>query len=70
MSYEIKIESGVPLPKRAHKIPLPDLPLGQMEVGQSFKLLVTQERMDRTLNAVRMKVQRYQKLILVIELTV
>ena len=61
MSYEIKIESGVPLPKRAHKIPLPDLPLDQMEVGQSFKLPVTQEHMTRTMNALRMKVQRYQR---------
>ena len=61
MSNEIKIDSHVPLPKRAYKIPLPDLPLDLMEVGQSFSLSVEEERMDRTLNALRMKLQRYQR---------
>ena len=61
MHDEIKIESGVPLPRRAHKIPLPSLPIDLMEVGQSFRLSVEEKRMDRTLNALRMKVQRYQK---------
>ena len=61
MFNEIKIESGVPLPKRSLKVPLPDLPLDLMEVGQSCGLPVEEKRMDRTLNALRMKVQRYQR---------
>ncbi len=64
MFDKIKIDSDVPLPKRAHKIPLPDLPLDQMKVGQSFALYlpaVEEERMGRILNALRMKVQRYQR---------
>ena len=43
MSSEIKIESGVPLPKRASKIPLPkgvDEALGQMNVGQSLRFCI------------------------------
>ena len=64
MSNEIKIESGVPLPKRINKIPLPEGlgdALAQMEIRQSFRLDVKPENLDRTLNALRMKVQRHQR---------
>jgi hypothetical protein len=64
MSSEIKIESGIPLPKRASKIPLPnglDKALGLMNVGQSFKVKAKPENLDRVLNALRMKVQRHQR---------
>ena len=64
MSSEIKIESGVPLPKRASKIPLPkglDKALGVMNVGQSFSVKADSENFDRVLNALRMKTQRHQR---------
>ena len=58
----IKIEDGIPLPDRvADRVPLPDLPLDDMKGGQSFKLAVTNGDLDKTLNALRMKIQRYQK---------
>tara|TARA_R100001244_G_C5117805_1_gene122757 strand:+ start:354 stop:614 length:261 start_codon:yes stop_codon:yes gene_type:complete len=58
----IIIEDDVPIPTRVmDRIPLPKLPLGDMTVGQSFKLDVTDSDLDKTLNALRMKVQRYQK---------
>jgi len=64
MSSEIKIESGIPLPKRASKIPLPeglDKALGVMNVGQSFSVKADSENFDRILNALRMKAQRHQR---------
>tara|TARA_R100001377_G_scaffold48837_1_gene28231 strand:+ start:1270 stop:1530 length:261 start_codon:yes stop_codon:yes gene_type:complete len=58
----IIIEDDVPIPTRVmDRIPLPKLPLGDMTAGQSFKLDVTDSDLDKTLNALRMKVQRYQK---------
>jgi hypothetical protein len=58
----IIIEDGVPIPARVQdRIPLPKLPLGDMTAGQSFRLDVADGDLDKTLNALRMKVQRYQK---------
>jgi hypothetical protein len=58
----IIIEDNVPLPNRVvDRVPLPDLPLDAMKPGQSFKLDVENGNLDKTLNALRMKVQRYQK---------
>ena len=61
MANEIKIESGIPLPKRVKRLKMPNLPFSSMEVGQSIKLDVKGNDMDRTLNSLRMKVQRYQR---------
>ena len=58
----IIIEDNVPLPNRVvDRVPLPNLPLDAMKPGQSFKLDVENGNLDKTLNALRMKVQRYQK---------
>tara|TARA_R110000796_G_scaffold17782_1_gene54442 strand:- start:133 stop:393 length:261 start_codon:yes stop_codon:yes gene_type:complete len=58
----IIIEDGVPIPARVQdRIPLPKLPLSDMTSGQSFRLDVADGDLDKTLNALRMKVQRYQK---------
>ena len=58
----IIIEDNVPVPARVQdRVPLPKLPLDDMTAGQSFKLEITDGDLDKTLNALRMKVQRYQK---------
>mgnify|MGYP003147705729 CR=1 FL=1 len=58
----IKIEDGIPVPARVQdRVPLPDLPLEDMKEGQSFRLDIKNGDLDKTLNALRMKVQRYQK---------
>ena len=58
----IKIEDDVPIPARVvDRTPLPELPLDDMTAGQSFKLEITDGNLNKTLNALRMKIQRYQK---------
>ena len=58
----IIIEDNVPLPNRVvDRVPLPALPLDEMKAGQSFKLGVNNGDLDKTLNSLRMKIQRYQK---------
>ena len=58
----IIIEDNVPIPARVQdRVPLPKLPLDDMTAGQSFKLEIADGNLDKTLNALRMKVQRYQK---------
>jgi hypothetical protein len=53
---DIKIENDVPLPKKKQKVP--DLPLSDMEVGDSFTM---GEQTDRMKNAIRQRLVRYQK---------
>ena len=50
----IRIEKNVPIPKRAE---LPDLPLNQMEIGNSFVLDID----DSGRGALRQRIYRYQK---------
>ena len=58
----IIIEDNVPIPARVtDRVPLPKLPFDDMTAGQSFRLDVNNGDLDKTLNALRMKVQRYQK---------
>jgi len=58
----IIIEDNVPVPARVQdRVRLPKLPLDDMTAGQSFKLEIADGNLDKTLNALRMKVQRYQK---------
>ena len=59
----IKIEDGIPLPSIVQdRVSLPKLPLDDMVAGQSFRLAMDNNRdLDKTLNALRMKIQRYQK---------
>ena len=63
MAQKIVIEKGVPLPERVtSKEPIGDLPLMEMEVGDSFKIKVsTKEEMAKKVKTLRTRVYRLNK---------
>lgn len=53
---ELIIEDGIPIPSRTN---LPELPLDQMKIGQSFEVSLQSER---EISSVRQKISRYHRI--------
>jgi len=55
--FNLIIENDIPIPTRTN---LPVLPLGEMKEGQSFVLHIGSDSNDRTIQALRQRICRYQ----------
>jgi len=57
MSTDIKIEKNIPVPTRSK---IPPLPLGEMEIGDSFRAPVSADN-AKEVSSLRQRVARYQR---------
>lgn len=56
-STPVKIEKNVPIPERNN---LPDLPLQDMEIGDSFMIEMETDNNSRAVQTLRQRVSRFQ----------
>ncbi len=59
---KIKIEKGIPIPSRiAKRVRVGDLPLGELDEGDSLLVECTDEEKDRVIHSLRVRLGRFTK---------
>jgi hypothetical protein len=58
----VKIEKGVPIPSRiASRVRVGNLPLGELDVGDSILVECTDEEKNRVIHSLRVRLGRFTK---------